>query len=268
MKNKLMIILATLALLFSTLACGLSDSPAQPASGGEPASGSGAPADSSGSDSQPASNSGSGELAFAPKDKVVVTLGDSRITEDGVFVYTVGTIVNNTDSPISGQVRIEYFDKDGNSLNVSILGEEGQYDTTTFFAPIAPGATGYFDRMRDIEKLPTKPDTVRVSLEYAVMEKKAPAAKFSGASWEVKDGSLMIAGKVSNTGDLACLNPYVAGVLLNGGKAVGTITTGIDQDQLAPNTSMDFSASNVVDYLPKFDDVQFVIDCSPLTFER
>lgn len=261
MKNKLIFTFAVFSLLVSSLACGSSGGNQPPAASDEqqPVSG-----------GEPSTTTGSNDLQFAPKDQVVVTLGDSRITEDGVFVYTVGSVVNNTKRPISGMVRIDYLDKDGNPIDVTVLGEEGAYDTVTFFAPIAPGETGYFDRPRDLSKLPVKPASARVSLEYAVLEAKSPLAQFSDTSWSVRDGSLVVSGKVSNTGDAACIYPSVYAVLLSGGKAVGTVRASFDPEteNLEPRDSANFATETITDYLPGFDDVTFVIECASSSFAR
>jgi hypothetical protein len=258
MKNKLMIFLALSMLVLASLACNLgsSDNPPQTAPEQPAAGGSGEQV------------TGSGDLQMAPQGQVEVTLGDSRITQDGVFIYTAGTVVNKTNRPISAHILIEYLDASGNPIDVTVLGEQGKVDSTTAFAPIAPGQTGYFDRIRDISKLSTKPASARVRLDYAVMEKKSPLAAFSNTSWEVKDETLYLSGKVANTGDAACRTATVVGVLMQGGKAVGVSTVLLSGNELAAGASQDFSGSEITDFMPKFDDVKFVIDCSFMSFER
>lgn len=210
----------------------------------------------------------SDSLEYAQAGDVQVSLGSAYVTKDDVYFYTIGTVQNHTNCPISGQIRIEYMDASGQSLGVTVFGEEGAYDDTGFFAPIGPGETGYFDRIRDIGKLSKRPARARVSLEYAVLEKTSPIARFSQVQWEHKENYLTLVGKIENIGNVSCRMPTVVAVLFQNGIPVAAESRALEQDELHPGESQEFSLEMITDFLPAFNDLKLVMDCSPLTFER
>lgn len=199
------------------------------------------------------------EVGRTAPGEVEVTLGSWRL-EDG-FVKVYGSVRNGNRLPISGQVRIEYFDADGKTIR---LGDDGA-DSVPFYAPIAPGATGYFYRPRDVAKLSSRVTRVNVSLLYAVPEEKSPVAVFSGTKWSAKDG-LVFEGKVRNTGNTPCRMPSVAAVLMKGGKPVETSEPSLGPDELLVGQELPFRHEAMAP--PGIDAVSFVLDCSPLTFPR
>jgi len=199
------------------------------------------------------------EVGRTAPGEVEVTLGSWKL--EGGFVKVYGSVRNGNRLPISGQVRIEYLDADGKTIR---LGDDGSA-SVPFYAPIAPGETGYFYRPRDVAKLSSRVAGVKVGLLYAVPEEKSPVALFSGTKWSVKDG-LAFEGKVRNTGNTPCRMPSVAAVMMKGGKPVETSEPSLGPDELLAGQELGFRHETMAP--PGIDAVSFVLDCSPLTFPR
>jgi hypothetical protein len=206
------------------------------------------------------------DLALADPSQVDVTAA-WHIDEEIGFLYVYGSVTNHSNTPISGMIRFMYYDASGAPLSVTAL-EETDSDTVPFSAPIAPGATGYYFRPRDLTKLNGTVANVEASLDYAVLESVSPVAEFSNVQWtNSADGGVDISGRLKNNGATTCNYPALQIAFLRGGAVAGVGDYPLDSDTLPVGSDIEFSF-NKFDVPADFDDVQVVIDCSPTTFPR
>jgi hypothetical protein len=261
MKYKIKFLLAAAALLAATLACNGGNS------GGveNPGNDSGASDGGGNVDTQLSAPPEGGD--FANASDVTVTLGQWYVDNESGFLNVYGTVTNNADRPITGQITLTYFDKSGNAISASVLGEEGS-DSIVFTAPVAPGETGFFYRARDLAKLSNgEVADVKAKLWYAVKEKKSPLGEFSGI--EISEGDYpTYSGTVKNVGDAVCTSSAVEVAYLNNGKLV-YLTGPIVENDLAPGDESAFSGEISADSIKGgYTDVAFALTCGTMSFER
>jgi hypothetical protein len=262
-------------LAITMLACNASGGTEPGASGSEPT-----PADTATNTSPADENSGpqtndtdsevemisNSDLALADPAQVEVTAA-WHVDEETGFLHVYGSVTNHTDTPISGMMRFIYYDESGAAIGVSAL-EETESDTVPFSAPIAPSATGYYFRPRDLTKLSGTVARVEASLDYAVLESVSPVADFSDVNWaNSANGGVDITGRVKNSGATACNFPALQIAFLKGSAVVGVGDYPLDGDTLPVDGAIEFSF-NKFDIPADFDDLEVVLDCSPTTFPR
>lgn len=210
-----------------------------------------------------------GNVELADPSQVVVT-GSWYINEETNFLHAYGIVTNNTGYPISGMIAFTYSAADGSNLMVNDLDPEAM-DEAAFIAPIAPGETGYYERLRDLSKVEGTIANVTSRLEYAVLEKVAPVIEFKDVKWAPSsEGGIDVSGSVTNTGPIACNYPYVTVVFLKGSEVAGIewgdFTTA-DVTVLNPNETLAFDFNQF--FTPaEYDNVDVVLECSPTSFPR
>lgn len=210
-----------------------------------------------------------GDVELADPSQVVVT-GSWYINEETGFLHAYGTVTNNSGYPISGMIAFTYFAADGSNLMVNDL-EPGAIDEATFIAPIAPGETGYYERLRDLSKVEGTIANVTSRLEYAVLEKVAPVIEFKDVKWAPSsEGGIDVSGSVTNSGPVACNYPAVTVAFLKGNEVAGIewgdFTTA-DVTVLNPNETLAFDFNQY--FTPaEYDNVDVVLECSPTSFPR
>lgn len=208
------------------------------------------------------------DLDLADPSQVEVK-GTWYIDEETNFLHALGTVKNNTDHQISGMIKFNYLDASGNPITVDAL-EENAFDTVSFYAPIAPGATGYYERLRDLAKVGGTIAKVETSLDYAVLEKESPVMEITNMQWqEDGDGNVAVTGSVKNSGTSGCNFPGLWIVMLKDGMPVTISGASLDGDPetLAQGGEQAFSATGYV-YDFDYDDVAVVAECSPTSFPR
>lgn len=210
-----------------------------------------------------------GDLELADPSQIAVT-GSWYINEETGFLHAYGTVTNNTAYPISGMIAFTYFAADGSNLMVNDLDPEAM-DETVFIAPIAPGETGYYERLRDLKKIEGTVSDVTSRLSYAILEKVAPVIEFKDVKWEPSsEGGIDVTGSVTNSGPVTCNYPYVTVVFLKGSEVAGIewgeFTTA-DVTVLNPNETLAFDFNQF--FTPaEYDNVDVVLECSPTSFPR
>lgn len=210
-----------------------------------------------------------GDIELADPSQVVVT-GSWYINEETGFLHAYGSVTNNTGYPISGMIAFSYFGADGSNLMVNDLDPEAM-DEASFIAPIAPGETGYYERLRDLKKIDGTVTNVTSRLEYAVLEKVAPVIEFKDVKWAPSsEGGIDVSGSVTNSGPVTCNYPYVTVVFLKGSEVAGIewgdFTTA-DVTVLNPNETLTFDFNQY--FTPaEYDNVDVVLECSPTSFPR
>lgn len=216
---------------------------------------------------------------FADPDEIEVIGGEWWVGDDGFF-HAWGMVVNNTDSAISGQLAFVYLDENGEAITSEDFEGTANYDVTSFYAPIAPGETGYFIHIRDLARVNGEIDEVELGLSYALLEPVTPIAEFSDVNFELaEDGStLLLTGAVENSGDTAC-NLAAVGVAYTSDDEVVWVhdSTAFLEDD--PDAEQILEAGEAVEFEltyyffenveeGDFDGVVPFIDCSNTSFPR
>lgn len=218
---------------------------------------------------QPVSSDG-----FVDPNQVAVK-GTWYIDAETNFLYVIGSVVNNSNTPISGVVEFVYYDDQGQALLASNFtgdsdAERTNSDEVSFSAPIPAGGTGYYNRPRDLAKVNGSISKVEIFLKYAIAETVAPTMDLADLKWEVVDEVMTITASLSNNGTAACVYPSVYIAFLKGGEIIavedGVIGEG-NIESLDQGQTIEMTVNKYI--LPAgFDDIQVVGDCAPTSFPR
>lgn len=190
---------------------------------------------------------------------LIVVKGSWIIDQETGFLHAYGSVTNNSDHTITGMIDFMYYDDNGQALLASNFTgdsdeERTSSDDVVFSAPIAPGATGYYNRVRDLAKVDGQITKVESFLKYAIAETGFPTMDFANLKWEVVEETLNITATLSNNGNSTCVYPSVAIAFLKGGEIMA-VETGVfetEMDALEPGQSSEvvvnkyrFAKSNV-----------------------
>jgi hypothetical protein len=196
---------------------------------------------------------------------VRVTFGTAFVDRETGFYRAFGTITNHAALPISGMIRIIYYDANGRVLTV----REEEADDTPFYAPILPGRTGYFFHIRDLRRINGEVDHIDAGLAYAMLEPQSPAPEFSHTAWQRSGDEATFKGTVRNAGNAGATSPSVVVVLLKGGVPIYAASTAtLEPDPFPPGAAAQFELTQSYNLPADFDDVAFAFDCGPLSFDR
>lgn len=205
---------------------------------------------------------------------LIVIKGSWTIDPETGFLHAYGSITNNSDHTITGMIDFMYYDDNGQALLASNFTNDSDEERTSsddvvFSAPIAPGATGYYNRVRDLAKVDGQITKVESFLKYAIAETGFPTMDFANLKWEIVDEVLNITATLSNNGNSTCVYPSVAIAFLKGGEIIG-VETGIFEPELNALEVGQTQEVTVNKYmLPAgFDEIQVVGDCASTSFTR
>lgn len=200
--------------------------------------------------------------------------GNWYIDQETGFLHAFGSITNNSSHTISGMIDFMYYDENGQALLASNFTEDTDEERTSsddvvFSAPIAPGATGYYSRVRDLAKVNGQITKVESFLKYAIAETGFPTMDFANLKWEVVDEVMTITASLSNNGNSACVYPSVMIAFMKGGEIMA-VEDGVfetEMDSLEVGQTQEVTVNKYL--LPAgFDDIQVVGDCASTSFPR
>ncbi len=201
-------------------------------------------------------------------DKVVITAAWHIDKETG-YMNVIGSVLNKTNTPITGMINVIYYDTSGQPITVvDVLAESSKADKVSFSSPIAPGDIGYFRLSRNLERIDGEVARVETSLSYIVPETTSPLAEFLNLqSVRNEYEGVTVSGSVKNVGNISCKYPSLVVGYLKDGRVWEIDGSSLDVEILEPGQEVSFEFDKYL--IPvAFDEVDVVIDCSPTSFPR
>ena len=188
--------------------------------------------------------------------------------EDG-FVRVRGLVDNCTDQWVDIVVHLTLYDAGGNPLNVSSTTGETEQDAFVLNRPLAPGATGVFDYIRDTAYIEGTYNHAGLSADW-VEAGNSYRGDITSYNYDINpDESLVtVSGTFKSTGAASCPSPLAVAVGYNEDGDVCSVNdewltdeAGNDIDELAPGETANFELL-LDNFRGEVRDVKVLAGCS------
>lgn len=188
--------------------------------------------------------------------------------EDG-FVLIQGLVDNCTDRWVDIKINITLYDANGNPLNATSTTGEGEQVAFVSNRPVAPGATGAFQYIRDTAYIEGEYDHSELSAEW-IEANTGYAARVTSPDFDIDEGDLFVtvSGVFESVGTVPCPSPVIVAVgydedgnVYSVAEVALTDMSGNDIEELAPGDSVPFEGVLLENYTGEVQNVEVMAGC-------